>query len=106
VARPLDVVIVLAPSLRPLFEGRSEVSLGMPAGSSVVDVLATLLALYPRLQGQLASDREVRRHVTLALDERSMRELAHGGGGLSTGGRLYLFAQGERPLPEDGDDEG
>jgi hypothetical protein len=104
VARPLDVVIVLAPALRPLFEGRSEVSLGMPAGSSVVDVLATLLALYPRLQGQLASDREARRHVALALEEGAMRELARGGGGLSSGGRLYLFALGSRIASEESDD--
>ena len=101
VARPLDVVIVLAPALRPLFEGRSEVSLGMPAGSSVVDVLATLLALYPRLQGHLASDREARRHVMLAMEEVATRELARGGGGLESGGRLYLFDLGRPTAPAD-----
>ncbi|MBF5044482.1 MoaD/ThiS family protein [Aggregicoccus sp. 17bor-14] len=103
-ARPLDIVIVIPPALRPLFEGRREVSLGMPAGSGVVDVIATLLALYPRLQGQLASDREARRHVVLALEEAAARELARGGTGLESGGRLYLFEQGgaaERDDPAD-----
>jgi hypothetical protein len=101
VARPLDISIVIPPALRPLFEGRREVSLGMPAGSGVVDVVATLLALYPRLQGQLASDREARRHVVLALEESATRELARGGGGLESGGRLYLFALGSPTTLDD-----
>ena len=104
VARPLDISIVIPPALRPLFEGRREVSLGMPAGSGVVDVIATLLALYPRLQGQLASDREARRHVALALEEGAARDLARGGGGLSSGGRLYLFLLGGRSASEESDD--
>ncbi|HET9451328.1 MAG TPA: hypothetical protein VFO83_10620 [Aggregicoccus sp.] len=107
VARPLDISIVIPPALRPLFEGRREVSLGMPAGSGVVDVIATLLALYPRLQGKLASDREPRRHVVLALEEAATRELARGGGGLESGGRLYLFdLGGSAELADQADVEG
>ncbi|MFY0580030.1 hypothetical protein ACN28S_42460 [Cystobacter fuscus] len=56
-ARALDVNVVIPPPLRPLFEGRREVSLGVPGHAGVGDVLETLLSLYPRLRQHLAGDR-------------------------------------------------
>jgi hypothetical protein len=85
--------VVVAPSLRPVFEGRGEVSLGVPALATVGDVLETLFKLYPRARLMLAGDRRtVGQYLHVALDEHASLELARGGGGLSSGQRLYLFA--------------
>ncbi|XXF76387.1 hypothetical protein P2318_25515 [Myxococcaceae bacterium GXIMD 01537] len=98
-ARTLDVTVVVAPALRAAFEGRREISLGVPAPSGVGDVLETLLRLYPRARGLLAGEGgQGGRYLHVALDEHSTRELARGGGGLSAGQRLYLFAL-SRPSP-------
>jgi hypothetical protein len=100
VARALDVNVVIPPPLRPLFEGRREVSLGVPGHAGVGDVLETLLSLYPRLRQHLAGDRPATggSYVHLALDSHSLEELALGGTGLSTGRRLHLFLL-SRPPP-------
>lgn len=99
-ARALDVTVVVPPSLRPLFEGRREVTLGVPASTTVGEILETLLRLYPRLRQHFAGDTPVTGglFVQLALDEASLEELASGGTGLSTGGRLILFSL-SRPSP-------
>jgi hypothetical protein len=99
-ARALDILVVVPPPLRPVFEGRQEVSLGVPATSGVGDVLEVLLSLYPRLRPWLAGDMPATggRYVQLALDERALAELASGGTGLSLGGRLVLFVL-SRPSP-------
>jgi len=99
VARAFDVTVVVPASLRSIFEGRTEVRLGVPATAGVADVLETLLRLYPRLHGQLASDRDgARRHMHLAVGEATSAQLAAGQGGLAAGQRLYLFALSrERP---------
>jgi hypothetical protein len=93
-----DVNVVVAPSLRPAFEGRREISLGVPALSSVGDVLETLLKLYPKARLLLAGDRRASgQYLHVALDEHATQELARGGGGLSSGQRLYLFALSRPP---------
>ncbi len=98
-ARALDVNVVIPPPLRPLFDGRREVSLGVPGQSSVGDVLETLLTLYPRLRQHLAGDRPATGgfYVHLALDSHALEELAAGGTGLSTGRRLHLFLLSRPP---------
>lgn len=98
-ARAFDVTIVVPTSLRPIFDGRPEVRLGVPATADVADVLETLLRLYPKLQARLASDRDgTRRHLHLLLGEQASWQLARGRGGLVAGQRLYLFGLGkERP---------
>jgi hypothetical protein len=91
---------MVAPGLRGAFEGRRELSLGMPAHSDVGDVVETLLRLYPRARQYVAGDREGASqgpYLHVALDERSARELARGGGGLSAGLKLYVFALSRSP---------
>ncbi|PTL77949.1 hypothetical protein [Vitiosangium sp. GDMCC 1.1324] len=99
-ARALDVTVVVPPPLRALFEGRREVTLGVPSTTTVGEILETLLRLYPRLSQHFAGDQPVSGgfYVQLALDEPSLKELASGGTGLSTGGRLVLFCL-SRPSP-------
>lgn len=98
-ARTFDVQVVVAPALRPAFEGRREIRLGVPSAASVGDVLETLLRLYPKTRLLLAGDRRLSgRYLHVALDEHASYELAQGGGGLSAGQRLYLFAL-SRPPP-------
>lgn len=99
-ARTLDIIVVVPPPFRPIFEGRREVSLSMPATAGVGEVVEALLSLYPRMSQHLAGDRPARggQFLQLALDEDSARELAGGGTGLSAGRRLVLFSL-SRPSP-------
>ena len=92
--------MVVPPPLRPVFDGRREVSLGVPASSGVGDVFEVLLSLYPRLRPLLAGDTPATGgfYVQLALSEQGLAELASGGTGLSLGGRLVLFIL-SRPAP-------
>ncbi|HZI10582.1 MAG TPA: hypothetical protein VE153_09290 [Myxococcus sp.] len=99
-ARNFDVAVMVAPGLRSAFEGRRELSLGMPAHSDIGDVVETLLRLYPRARQYVVGDRDGSAqgpYLHLALDERSRQELARGGGGLSAGLKLYVFALSRAP---------
>ena len=97
-ARTFDVNVVVAPALRAAFEGRKEINLGVPASSGVGEVLESLFKLYPRARALLVNDRRATgRYMHVAVDEHAMRELAHGGGGLAAGQRVYLFALSRRP---------
>ncbi len=100
-ARALDVTVVLAPPLRPFFEGRRELSLGLPADAGVGEVFEALLTLYPRARLLLAGDAPATggHCVHLALDAHAFAELAAGGTGLSTGRRLVLFRLSRPPSP-------
>jgi hypothetical protein len=99
VARALDVNVLIPPPLRPLFNGRREVSLGMPAHSGVGEVFETLLSLYPRLGQHLAGDAPATggSYVHLALEAPALAELAAGGSGLSTRRTLHLFLLSRPP---------
>ena len=99
-ARTLDVNVVIPPPLRPLFEGRREVILGVPSHAGVGEILETLLSLYPRLRQHLAGDRPATGgfYVHLALDAPALEDLSSGGTGLSAGRRLHLFLL-SRPPP-------
>ncbi len=91
---------MVAPALRGAFEGRRELSLGMPAHSDVGDVLETLLRLYPRARQYVAGDRggwSSGTYLHVALDERASVDLARGGGGMSAGLKLYVFALSRSP---------
>ncbi|MDY7228768.1 hypothetical protein [Hyalangium rubrum] len=98
-ARPLDITVVVAPSLRGAFEGRQVVNLGVPATAHVGDVLETLLRLYPRLNSLLAGDKGPPggRYLHVALDEHASRELAQGRGGLAAGHKVFIFALSRPP---------
>ena len=99
-ARALDVTVVLAPPLRAFFEGRRELSLGLPAEAGVGEVLEALLTLYPRARQLLAGDAPATggHYVQLGLDAHALAELASGGTGLSSGRKLLLFRL-SRPSP-------
>lgn len=95
--RPFDVTVLVAPALRTAFEGKREVTLGVPAGAGVGEVLEALLQLYPRLRTLVVTDRDAApRHLHLALPEATALALARGQGGLAAGQRLYLFGLGRR----------
>lgn len=98
--RVLDVTVVVPPPLRALFEGRREVSLGMPATAGVGEVFETLLSLYPRMRLCFAGDRPVAGgpYLHFFLDEHALADLAAGGPGLSPGRRVVLSCL-SRPSP-------
>jgi hypothetical protein len=52
----MDVTVEIAPALRCYCEGRASLTLGVPAGTSSVEVLATVLSLYPKLEHCVLSD--------------------------------------------------
>ncbi|MFP2933507.1 hypothetical protein ACLESO_51865, partial [Pyxidicoccus sp. 3LG] len=75
------------------FEGRRELSLGVPDGAGVGDVLESLLKLYPRAWQYLLRERgSSSLHLHIALDEGASGELARGQGVLAPGLKLYVFA--------------
>lgn len=87
----MNLTVVVSPALRAGVDGRLEIVLGVPSAADIGDVVTTLLQLYPRLRGMVASDNRVpRRTIQLLLSERGMRELARGGSGLHEGEKLLL----------------
>ncbi|MFB1481416.1 hypothetical protein [Corallococcus sp. RDP092CA] len=98
-SRTHDISVSVAPGLRGAFDGRRELSLGVPATADVGDVVEALLRLYPRTQKLLAGDggEAGGPYLHLAMDEASARELSPGGGGMAGGCRLYVFALSRPP---------
>jgi hypothetical protein len=107
VPHALEVSVVVAPALRGVFEGRRELSLGLPARADLGDVLESLFKLYPRARQYLLGERGGSGlYLHIALDERAAEELTRGGGGLSTGLKLYFFALSRAPGPRQAGFEG
>ncbi len=52
----MDVTVEIAPALRACCEGRASLTLGVPEGTPPVEVLATVLALYPKLEHCMLTD--------------------------------------------------
>jgi hypothetical protein len=98
-SRTHDISVSVAPVLRSAFDGRRELTLGVPAAAGVGDVVEALLRLYPRTQKFLAGDGGEPGAPTLhfAMDEASARELVPGGGGMPGNCRLYVFALSRPP---------
>lgn len=90
-ARALDITVVLSPVLRSVFDGRSTVSLSLPATAQVGDVVEALLQLYPRAKAFLAGDLKNPggRFLHVAT--------ASGGQGLAAGQKVYLLTLSRRP---------
>lgn len=107
-ARALDISVVVAPPLRNAFEGRSVVSLGLPATADLGDVVETLLRLYPRTRSLLAGDRGTPggRFMHLVVDGSAIREGAPGPGGLAVGHKIFIFALTRPPPSNQPDLEG
>ncbi|NOJ96733.1 hypothetical protein D7W82_25420 [Corallococcus sp. CA049B] len=97
--RTHDITVSVAPGLRGAFDGRRELSLGVPATAGIGDVVEALLRLYPRTRQLLAGDggEAGGPYLHMALDEASARELSPGGGGMPGGCRLYVFALSRPP---------
>ncbi len=98
-ARAFDITVVVAPPLRNAFEGRSQVSLGLPSTAELGDVVETLLRLYPRTRSLLAGDGGTPggRYMHLVLDGSSVRDLAQERGALSAGHKVFIFALSRPP---------
>lgn len=95
---PLNVTVVVAPTLRGAMEGRKQVQLGVPPTADVGDVLETLLKLYPKLAQHMATDRRpVSSTMTVFMAEQGLHDLARRRSGLKEGARLYLSAALPRP---------
>jgi len=95
---PLNVTVVVPPTLRGAMEGRKQVQLGVPPHADVGDVLETLLRLYPKLMHHVANDRKVVSSIlTLFLNEQAAQDLASRRTGLREGTRLYLSAGMPKP---------
>lgn len=79
----LELTVVVAPPLRSAFEGRSRLSLGLPATADLGEMVEALLRLYPRSRGLLAGDRGTPggRYMHLVLDAPS-----------ATGHKIFVFA--------------
>lgn len=100
-SHPLNVTVVVPPTLRGAMEGRKQVQLGVPPSADVGDVLETLLRLYPKLHHHVANDRKVvASTLTLFLGEQGALDLASRRTGLREGTRLYLSAGLPRPRPQ------
>lgn len=96
-----NVTISVAPGLRSAVDGRRELSLGLPDGADVGDLIHTLLKLYPRLTSLLASDGRVPpRTLQFFLSPRGTLDLSRRGSGLHEGERLLLAFAGSAPRDE------
>ena len=98
-ARALDITVVVAPPLQSAFDGRSHVSLGLPASADVGELVETLLRLYPRTRSLLAGDRGTPggRYMHLVLDAPSLHMPVQGRAGLAAGHKVFLFALSRPP---------
>lgn len=98
-ARAFDITVVVAPTLRSAFEGRSQVSLGLPSSADMGDVVETLLRLYPRTRSLLAGDGGMPggRYMHLVLDGDAVQPPAQARGSLSAGHKIFIFALSRPP---------
>ena len=98
-ARAFDITVVVSPTLRNAFEGRSLVSLGLPSSANMGDVVETLLRLYPRTRSLLAGDGGMpgSRYMHLVLDVDAVRHPAQARGSLAAGHKVFVFALSRPP---------
>jgi len=108
VARALDITVVVAPPLQSAFDGRSLLSLGLPASADVGDLMETLFRLYPRTRSLLAGDRGTPggRYMQLVLDAPSLREPVPGRAALAAGHKVFVFALTRPPASSRAGQEG
>ena len=63
----MNVTVLIPPTLRAAVDGKHKLDLGVPAGAGVGEVLQTLLTLYPKLRGALASETRPGRIALIVL---------------------------------------
>ena len=90
----MNVTVLVPPTLRAAVDGKHKLDLGVPAGAGVGEVLQTLLTLYPKLRGAMASDTRPRRQqLTVVFESRPPLR------GAREGVRVWLFAAPGAPEP-------
>ncbi len=83
----MNVTVLVPPTLRAAVDGKHKLDLGVPAGAGVGEVLQTLLTLYPKLRGAMASETRPRRQqLTVVVEPRPPLR------GAREGVRIWLFA--------------
>jgi molybdopterin converting factor small subunit len=86
----VNVTVLVPSTLRSAVDGKHKLDLGVPAGAGVGEVLQTLLTLYPKLRGSMASEMRLRRQqLTVVFEPRSLVR------GNRDGIRVWLFAAPE-----------
>lgn len=100
--------MVVAPPLQSAFDGRSQLTLGLPATADVGELMETLLRLYPRTRGLLAGDRGTPggKYMQVVLDAPSLQAPVHGRLGLAAGHKVFLFALTRPPASSRAAQEG
>ena len=90
----MNVTVLIPSTLRAAVDGKHKLDLGVPAGAGVGEVLQTLLTLYPKLRGAMASDTRPRRQqLTVVFESRPPLR------GAREGVRVWLFAAPGAPEP-------
>jgi hypothetical protein len=83
----VNVTVLVPSTLRAAVDGKHKLDLGVPAGAGVGDVLQTLLTLYPKLRGAMASETRPRRQqLSVVFESRPPLR------GAREGLRVWLFA--------------
>ena len=83
----MNVTVLVPSTLRAAVEGKHKLDLGVPAGSGVGEVVQTLLTLYPKLRGAMASETRPRRQqLTVVVESRPQLR------GARDALRVWLFA--------------
>lgn len=83
----MNVTVLVPSTLRAAVDGKLRLDLGIPAGAGVGEVLQTLLTLYPKLRGAMASETRPRRQqLTVVVEPRPPLR------GTREGVRVWLFA--------------
>lgn len=83
----MNVTVLVPSTLRAAVDGKHKLDLGVPAGAGVGEVLQTLLTLYPKLRGAMASETRLRRQqLTVVVESRPPLR------GAREGVRVWLFA--------------
>lgn len=92
----MNVTVHVASALVPAFEGRRQVSLGLPPSADVGDLVQALLALYPRLGQHLIDDRR-----ETPVQVRLLADIPEGRGvRVREGQQVYLVADQPRRLTD------
>jgi hypothetical protein len=90
----VNVTVLIPSTLRAAVDGKHKLDLGVPAGAGVGEVLQTLLTLYPKLRGAMASDTRPRRQqLTVVFESRPPLR------GARESLRVWLFAAPGAPEP-------
>ena len=90
----MNVTVLVPSTLRAAVDGKHKLDLGVRAGAGVGEVLQTLLTLYPKLRGAMASDTRPRRQqLTVVFESRPPLR------GAREGVRVWLFAAPGAPEP-------